>query len=114
MISISSITENLSGNVLFNNTEECSFQKNTSRVSRSATLDGGSVISNYGVTDGDRVFSLNVSITENQYSKLKNIFSVSPLVLISCSEGIFFGALQYFSVKNDVLTGKILIQNKEN
>ncbi len=67
-------------------------QENTKRISRVATLDGGCVISNNGITDSDRTFKFTAKkVPEDVRLSLWVFFQNETLVLLSCPEGVFSG-----------------------
>ena len=65
------------------------------RISRTATLDGGAVITDGGVTDADRSMEFTVAqVPEDIQNALWAMFQAEDLVLLSCPEGVFSGYLQ--------------------
>jgi hypothetical protein len=114
MISISTAIYSAAGHVVIQNTEKCDFMDIPSRVSRSATLDGGSVIVHSGVVAGDRTFSINVWLDEAEETILRNIYDNYTSVVVSIHDGVFLGALDSFKFRNGNVTGKILIKSKES
>jgi len=83
------------------------------RVSRQATLDGGCVITHSGVSHGDRTFRIKTKINAYQKAAIEHINANSVLVNISCSEGLFLGAISYLDTSTSKITMTILIKNKE-
>lgn len=114
MISISMTTINTNGNVLFEENSKTNLGLVEARVSRTATLDGGCVITNSGVFDSDRTFNIRASFTKNNLELLEYIHENSILVLVSCLKGLFLGAISKIdsSNTNDVKI-IILIKDKE-
>ena len=65
------------------------------RLSRTATLDGGAVIIDGGVTDADRSFDFTaIQALEDTLKTLWAMFQAEDLVHLSCPEGVFSGYLQ--------------------
>jgi hypothetical protein len=65
------------------------------RLSRTATLDGGAVITDGGVTDADRSFDFTaIQAPEDTLKTLWAMFQAEDLVHLSCPEGVFTGYLQ--------------------
>jgi hypothetical protein len=65
------------------------------RLSRTATLDGGAVITDGGVTDADRGFDFTTTqVPEDIREALWAMFQREDLVHLSCPEGVFSGYLQ--------------------
>ena len=65
------------------------------RISRTATLDGGAVIIDGGVTDADRSFDFSATqAQEDTIETLWAMFQAEGLVHLSCPEGVFSGYLQ--------------------
>ena len=83
------------------------------RVSRQATLEGGAAIVHSGVSHGDRIFKIDTKITAAQKIIIEHIHYNSTLILLSCSEGLFLGAISTMDANNGFLTATILIKSKE-
>jgi hypothetical protein len=65
------------------------------RLSRTATLDGGAVITDGGVTDADRSMDFTAAqVPEDIRETLWAMFQSQDLVHLSCPEGVFSGYLQ--------------------
>lgn len=112
MMSISMITSDAQGTVVFKEGTS-TFGEQPARVSRQATLDGGAVIVHSGVSHGDRTFKINTKINAEQKALIEHIHQNSTLVLISCTEGLFLGAISTINTNNGTLTATILIKSKE-
>lgn len=103
----------LLGNLVIKNTSKCIFGELFSRVSRSATLDLGCVISHYGTSHGDRVFAIVADISETQATTFKYIQTNSTSVLVAIPEGLFLGAISDSKIEYGKLKATILIKSKE-
>jgi len=92
MIVISAIE---AGECVVLNSDSQLVKENTRRLSRSATLDGGAVISDGGVTDADRSFDFTAKqVPEETRETLWAMFQNENCVHLSCAEGVFAGYLQ--------------------
>ena len=92
LISISAIE---SGDFVFLDTNTPPPREGSRRLSRTATLDGGAVITDGGVTDADRSFDFTaIQVPEEIRETLWAMFQSQDLVHLSCPEGVFSGYLQ--------------------
>ena len=88
-------------------------QENTKRISRVATLDGGCVISNNGITDSDRTFKFTArQVPEDVRLSLWAFFQNETLVLLSCPEGVFSGYLEKVKIQNSDVAVFFLVYEK--
>ena len=69
------------------------------RVSRSATLDGGCVITHHGLTRADRTLKLCVRMSDAEYDSLVDMMSADTAFTISCHAGFFSGVIENVSEK---------------
>ena len=80
---------------MFLDTNTAPAREGSRRLSRTATLDGGAVITDGGVTDADRGFDFNATqVPEDIRETLWAMFMGQDLVHLSCPEGVFAGYLQ--------------------
>jgi len=114
MISISTTTANINGNVVLSKIAGSKLMAKTARISRVKTLDGGCYIGHSGYSDGDRTLSITGEITEAQAAILKNLIEVYTGVLISMEDGLFFGAIPSMTAEDGALKMTIYIEQKEN
>ena len=114
MISISTTTANINGNVVLSKISVSKLMAKTARVSRTKTLDGGVYIGHSGYSDGDRTLSIAGNITTDQAAILKNMIEFYTGVLISMEDGLFFGAIPSMTAEDGALKMTIYIENKEN
>ena len=92
LISFSAIN---AGDFVFLDTNAALPQEGSRRLSRTATLDGGAVITDGGVTDADRSFDFTaIQVPEDARETLWVMFQSQDLVHLSCPEGVFSGYLQ--------------------
>ena len=74
-------------------------RENTRRLSRSATMDGGSVITDSGYSDSDRTLSFSASnVSEDICDRLWSFFEDESMVYLSCRDGFFAGYLESVSI----------------
>lgn len=111
MISISMVTADSNGNVVIKKGKS-SFGQIAARVSRVATLDGGVVITHSGVVHGDRTFRISTTINTEQKTAIEYINENSTFVMISCSEGLFLGAISSIDTSTPELTMSFLAKEK--
>lgn len=114
MLSISMTTADILGNVIINSIAFSDIDNIKTRMSRSATLDGGAVIVNSGVSQGDRTFQISEKVPRGDAEKVKYIQENSVSVLCSTKEGLFLGAISETDYTNGTLKTTILIKEKDN
>lgn len=83
------------------------------RVTRTATLDGGAFITDFGYTDSDRTmtFRLNKLDRDTQRAVERFLRTYSE-VGISCYDGFYIGALSDTTVSGGVLTLTFLVKER--
>jgi len=112
MISISTLTPQTVSNVIFEESAKSKLRDLTARVSRTGTLDGGCVITHSGVTDADRTLDIRADLTEDQADDLQTIYESELFVYLSCSQGLFCGAIDTCNISNGNLQLKFLVKEK--
>ncbi len=112
MISISKITQDSAGAILINEDITSRMLKTLARVSRAATLDGGSVIDHQGYSDADLRFEIVADLTEAQESLLWSIYKSETFVNVSTKEGVFKAAISAMHPNEGKITMTILVQEK--
>lgn len=65
----------------------------TRRLSRRATIDGGTWIDDFGSSAGDRVFEIGVKSSESVFKRLKRVQQFYNEVDLIVPEGVFSGAI---------------------
>lgn len=83
------------------------------RVSRSATLDGGSVVDHLGFVEGDRTMQVHGLLTKSEVAKLYEIFQNELLVGLACEDGYFVGAISAMVRKAGDVKFTFLVKDKE-
>ena len=99
MISISTQTASEYSVILEEKTDSM-VERFTRRVSRSSTLDGGSVYTDSGYSDTDRTITLVADVTEEQQSVLKHIIQNYALITVATKDGCFTCRPKNFSLDN--------------
>ena len=77
---------------------ESNFDSIARRVSRTATLDGFSVIFDSGSTASDATFEIVVPrLTADQFENLKHIIESHSKIVVCTANGAFLGTVETFS-----------------
>lgn len=80
------------------------------RVSRTATLDGGVVLTDGGFTHGDRTLNLtHVAATEAEVALARTLCAGFATVTVATPEGLFGGALESVDYTQGDLTLTVLV-----
>lgn len=82
------------------------------RVSRSATLDGGAVITDHGFADGDRTIRVKLRPNATQYATLNRLCRTYPLLIVSTVELCALAACETFEQDDGEVTLTFLVQSK--
>ena len=76
-------------------------RKNTRRIAKTATLDGGSVIVDSGCSDSDRSMTFEAyQVPKTTRDSLWDLFQDQSMIHLSCPEGIFSGYLETVTIEN--------------
>lgn len=109
MISICSIDQDASGQVLFREDGSSKPHNARARINRIGTLDGGAVLNHLGFADGDRTIEIKTSaLTETQTAKLRDFFENDAGVICAIDIGVYFGAIA--SLDTSVKPSRISVQ----
>ena len=114
MIGIATELVDLEGDITFDEAVDTKLDDATARVSVSATLDGGGIITHYGFSNADRKFEINASMDESKTSKVKNIFETHQYINISTRLGIFRAAISRLWANFGQIKMTVLIEQKYN
>ena len=88
-------------------------RENTRRLSRSATLDGGCVITDGGLSDGDRTFRYSASqLSAATLDALWAMFGTESLVHLCCAEGVFSGYIEQLGIVGADVSLQFMIYEK--
>ena len=113
MISISTLTYDLYGVATFDPDPDSDLMSNVRRISRTATLDGGCVLTDQGFSDADRTLDIRMKqVPEALAQRLWYLFRNYSLLRVSTSEGCFDGAISNVQVKEGNLTMKFLVKER--
>ena len=111
MISISTTTANLNGNVIIHELSGSVLRDQSARVSRVKTLDGSVYIGHSGVSVGDRTLSIKCLPSDSDTEKLKTLFENEVLVLIAFESAVYTGVIADFKF-NKTLNLTVYLKEK--
>ena len=80
------------------------------RVTRTATLDGGCVVVDGGVSDSDRTLDLSVESAKDLWEAVWALFNSAVSVVVSTDDGCYLAKLEKVSEKDARINLSILIQ----
>ena len=112
MIGLATQIFSVSGAVVLTGTEGSELSAIGRRVSRTATLDGGVVITHNGVVQGDRTLRVAATLTEADTLLLRDIFEEETEVTLACVDGLFRGALERLSGDEGRIELTFLVKEK--
>lgn len=113
MISISAWEDLENGTVMIAEDPTASdLKERPTRVSRTATIDGGSVIDNQGYSDGDRSPVVRARITAEQEDILNNLQANCTYVSISMPDGCYKGVIEAMNCNGGELSLSLMIESK--
>ena len=112
-IIISSVVADMNGSMRFKfRADKSDIMSMGRRVSKVATLDGGSVTDDFGFTHSDRTFVILATLTKAQIVTLNYMVETFSSITISTVEGLFLGSFRDTKVKGREVSMKILIKEK--
>lgn len=113
MIILSTITYDPIGYLELRETPDSTYQVHERRVSRSATLDGLSVISDMGYTASDNTFVVRLKNPPvAQVERIIYLIRNYTLLKLTNKDGVFIGALQQFKTHLDPVEFIFLVKEK--
>lgn len=114
LISITAINYSLTGEVLFDAAEDSDIENTTRRVGRTATLDGGCLITDGGFSDADRTFKISSKspLPDSQVAMLRTFHQDHSLVSVALPGGVYKGVIQQFRNANNAVSLNILCKEK--
>ena len=113
MINFASVVSDSQGFLQFKfDTSKTDIYSQERRVSRRATLDGGSVVDDYGFSHSDRTFIVVAKVSGAKLDALNYLVRTFTSIMVSTIDGIFLGAFKDTRVKGNEVTIKILIKEK--
>lgn len=111
MMALSTPTYDLRGYIVIHESPDTLYPQLTRRVSRTATLDGKSTISDMGYTDSDGSYVVrfdDTSIKEN----LERLIKTYPLLYLSTKNGCFSGTIKTMDTSKTPMEFTFLIKEK--
>lgn len=111
MIGIASVVYDESGDMVFSTPARTEDEVRANRrVSRTATLDGGVAVTDFGYSDGDRdIKVVDPSATDEAIAFAKRVVENYPVVTVSSRDGSFLAVPDGWEYVGGVLTLKLLI-----
>jgi hypothetical protein len=80
------------------------------RVSRTKTLDGGCVITDGGISAGDKKFNISLASTKALWDLIRGIFSGALWVTVSTDESCYLAKIENISEAEGKITISVLIK----
>lgn len=77
-------------------------------------MDGGSIIDNQGFSAGDRTFEIVAEVDETMEDLLWSNFQGETFMILSCRDGVFYGAIDSMEIDRGQLNMKFLAQEQDN
>lgn len=114
MISISTTTANINGNVVLKNHAGSKLHEKPMRISRTKTLDGGCYINYGGYSVGDRTLSISATVTKAQEDRINTMAVLYTSFLISLDDGFYLGSISSLTAENGKLSMTIYLEQREN
>lgn len=110
MIGLATQVRDPIGAVILGKTAESDLAQMGRRVSRTATLDGASVITDGGHAAADRTFDVVCRhVTQDDLDSVEYLIRNYSQIIVSTDRGCFVGALETMRLSEDKLTIKILV-----
>lgn len=113
MIGLATQVRDPLGAVILANTAESDVAQMERRVSRTATLDGESVVTDGGYSAGDRTFNLVCQgASQNDLDGVEYLIQNYSQVIVSTERGCFVGALESLKLDGRKLSLTVLVTEK--
>jgi hypothetical protein len=110
MISLATQVFDLAGAVLLARTQESETAEVSRRVSRTATLDGGAVVTDGGCSPADKTLRVVAQqIDEETFLAVKYLVENYSQIMVSTRDGIFLGAPDKLTVDGNRLQLSVLV-----
>ena len=97
MISLTSSSDNVK---FKENIDKSKLGEMAARVSRTATLDGGSVLIHSGVSHTDRTLKIRATIPAANEQSIQTMFTAETDLRMACADGFFAGAIARYNRNN--------------
>jgi len=111
MIAISTPTYDLNGHIVISESPETLYPQLKRRVSRTATLDGKSTLSDMGYSDSDGTYLVrldNAALKDD----LEALIKTYPLLYLSTKQGCFSGTIKNMNMSKTPMEFTFLIKEK--
>jgi len=110
IIGIKKVSQGAGSAVIIKDDSRCEIMISSPRLTRTATLDLGTVIDNQGYAVGDRTLRISSKISESDESKLWDLYKNNLYLLVSTRDGMFFGAVDEINLDRGQLEMTFLIK----
>jgi hypothetical protein len=112
-IVLSSRVFDLDGFVALNVQADSQMFDKVRRVSRSATLDGGAFITDFGYTDSDRTLTFNVNrLSRDDIVAVERLMRTYSEIGVSTYDGFYVGTMSGTSIRNGRMVLTILVKER--
>lgn len=108
---LSTPTYDLNGALLLHCEETSDIGGVTRRVSRTATLDGDSVLTDFGVTAADTTVRLRIPLNKALDDSLRRLVTLYPVLVLTTRLGCYLGAVDAYTVEGKTGVVSFLIQS---
>lgn len=114
MIAISTPTFDLDGSLVIRDYDPSTdIRSRSRRVSRTATLDGGCVIEDNGLSHADRLFRIVLkALSQAEVENIERLIEYYSELYISTPEGVFGGVMENLNNNNGTVTVSFLVERK--
>jgi len=114
MISITSINYSTRNELIIDNLPNSKIDEGNRRANRSSTLDGGSVVNDFGFSHSDRQFIIKFNPTKAQHDLAIDFIQNDNLIYISLADGFYEAVPFKYSLFKNEMTLTILPLRKLN
>ncbi|BBO73467.1 hypothetical protein DSCW_08840 [Desulfosarcina widdelii] len=101
MIFISKTTADSNGHLRIRNYQLTAPYENTARISRDKTLDGGGVLSHYGVSEIDRSLVAECRLSDTDIAIIRSLFENASQIRVSYWDGAYIGYIYGLKAARD-------------
>lgn len=114
LVAISSVEFSATAHLLFEAAEDSDIENTSRRVSRTATLDGGCLITDDGFSNADTTFNLASKdpLSEYDLAILRTLHQDHSLVVASLPTGVYKGVISRFKTVKGLASLTILAKEK--
>ncbi|WP_339799675.1 hypothetical protein [uncultured Marinobacter sp.] len=113
MLTLSAPVFDIDGTLLIERPEPDGLTAFSRRVSRSPTLDGGAAVTDFGYSPADRTLRIEwTPRTLDEAENARRLVKSYGRLIVSFSEGCFFGAPESFDLTDGTVTINILVERQ--